>query len=546
MNPGIYAIARELPGRRKWRGKELIFELSRANIQFLQNCEIDIDWQTNRVEEIRILEELEEDAKKAKLRPLPPEANNFRFQTEPREHQLRAFMLSRDRMAFGLFLEQGLGKTKIIIDTAAHLWATGKINTVLVVAPNGVHQQWLLDQVPIHMPEWVDYKCGVYASYMKKKQKDAVESALAHDGLRLIGMNQEAFATKKGVAFAERVLFSGEAMFVIDESISIKTPGAQRTKNILKLRDAAPYRRILTGTPITRGVEDLFSQLKFLHEDVHGFSSFWSFKHQYCIETQVPGAPRGATQIVGYKNLDQLKNQMDGWTMRLTIDECLDLPERTRVTRHITATDLQRKIYDELKEEFLTQLDSGEIVTADQAVTRLLRLQQVLCGHTRDEQGNVHRLPSNRASAALAVAQESQGKVVHWARFQEDIDILMDVLKDRNPVMYDGRVSNEDRREAKKRFIEDDECLDFVANPAAAGMGVDGLQHVSHTMCYYSNSFRAVDRWQSESRLHRDGQKGTVAIIDLVVPNTVDQYILKILRNRKDVAEFALDVRDQI
>lgn len=547
LGPDIFELARELPGRRRWQDRTLVFELSRQNVEMIRERLPSAVWiDQTRINQLLDVQALERDARAAK-RTLPREASAFHYKTIPREHQRQAFVLSKDRKAFGLFLEQGLGKTKVVLDNAAYLYSTGEIDTLLVIAPNGVHTQWLEEQVPIHLPDWVPRKGFVYYTKMNKTMQRQAEEVFAYqDGLRIFCVHVDAMATVKGVAFIERILHSSRTLWAIDESLSIKTPGAKRTRTAMRLRNSAPYRRILTGTPVGKGVEDLFTQLRWLDDDVHGFTSFYTFRNHYCKLAPVPGAPAGVVKIVGYKNLDELKDAMDAWTFRATADECLDLPERTYQTRYIEMTDEQRRVYSDLKEEFLAQLDDGSIVTADQAIVKLLRLQQILCGHVKDQDGALRRLPTERPGAVYEIAEQVGPKLVVWARFQHDIDLLAETFAKWNPVTWDGRTSIEGRQYAKRAFIDDPSCGPFIANPSAAGIGLDGLQHVAHTMAYYSNSFKAVDRWQSEARLFRDGQKGTVNVIDLVTPKTVDEYILKILRSRRDVADAALSVRGEI
>jgi hypothetical protein len=551
LGPHVFDVIRDMPGRKRWQGSDLLFELSRANIEHIQQRLPDVTWETDRGAIIERLTQLEADARDAKTRVLPPEAANFRFKRKPRDHQLRSFMVSRDRKAYGLFLEQGLGKTKVEIDTAAYLWSIGEIDTLLIDAPNGVHAQWIDEQLPRDLPDWVPFKAAIYKSEQTQRLKRQIEEVFDfHEGLRIFAVHHDASATDKGVAFIRRVLDSGKVLWVIDESSrKIKTPGAKRTKNTLKLAPLADFRRILDGTPVTKGVEDLYSQLKFLSEDVFGFSSFYTFRNRYCLTRQVRGAPTGVVEIYGYQNLDELQQRLDGWTIRLRTQDCLDLPERIYSRRPVTMTSEQRRLYTEMKEEMLAQLDSGEIISAEQAVVKLLRLQQILCGHIKDEEGVVHAIPSNRPQEALAAAQQSEGaKCIVWARFHFDIDILRKTFVEAGyaPVTWDGRTSIEDRGIAKNRFISDPAIGPFIANPGSAGTGTDGLQHASHTMIYYSNTFKASERWQGEARLWRDGQAGTVSVVDLVVPNSFDVHVLDTLQQRQDIALTTLDIRNYL
>lgn len=549
LNARSFELIRDLPGRKRWLAGKLLFELSRANVEYIQEHWPEAEWKIPRAEALARLALLEEDARKlAQMQELPKEATAFAYKTEPRAHQRKAFGISRDRAAFGLFLEQGLGKTKVLLDTAAYLYAAGKIVNLLVDAPNGVHAQWVDEQMPIHMPDFVNAKGVVYRSEQPKYRLKLYEELFNYNGgLRVFSVHHDAFTTDKGLHFVRRVLLSGPTLWVIDESSrKIKTPSAKRTKETLKLRDSATFRRIADGTPVTKGLEDFYSQLMFLSDDVHGFTSQYTYRNRYCIERQIPGAPTGVTQIVGYRNVEELQKRLDAWSIRMRSDECLDLPERTYVTRYVEMTPQQKRLYDEMKEDLIAKLDTGEVTTADQAVVKLLRLQQILCGHIKDEDGETHSVPTNRATDALAAAEQSGDKVVVWARFHHDIDLLKQTFKAWNPVTWDGRTSVDDRAAAKNDFIHKSDVGAFIANPGSAGIGLDGLQRASHTAIWYSNTFKASERWQGDARLYRDGQKGTVNNIDLVVPNTVDIHILSTLKRRQDVAFQVLDVRDWV
>lgn len=195
-----------------------------------------------------------------------------------------------------------------------------------------------------------------------------------------------------------------------------------------------------------------------------------------------------------------------------------------------------------MKDQLAAEIDAGVVVEAPLAITRLMKIQQVTGGFLRDtETGTTHRVPSNRAQAVVDFVEEAQGKVVVWARFQEEIDLLQEALAAYSPAVFDGRTSEAGRVEAKRRFQEDDACQVFIGNQAAAGTGLDGLQRVARTMIYYSNTFNAGDRWQSEARLFRSGQQGAVVVADLVSPGTIDAKVLQVLAQRRSLADSTVD-----
>ncbi len=468
----------------------------------------------------------------------------YTFSTTPHAHQEVSLQRSAEQENFALFLEMGLGKSKIILDTAGMLHAKGKILNLLITAPNGVHRQWVEEQAPIHLAEY-PYKCIVFDSQKSNTKKWAkkMDAVLINPiFLRIFTINVEAMITQGGEAFARKVLGSGPTLWALDESVSIKAPGSKRTKKLLSLSMLATYRRILSGAPITKGAEDLYTQLRFLDHRILGHKSFYSFRNNYCITEPIYGAPRGAVQIVGYRNLDELKQRLSKHIVRFRVADCLNLPPRIYMTREVEMTKEQAKAYEWLKYEFFYEIENHTITT-EQAIIRLLRLQQVLSGYVKTDEGDIISIPSNRIRVLQEVVTEAAGKVVIWARFHRDIDEIKKALQPLGVVVWDGRTPVNERVEAKRRFMEDDDTTIFLANQQAAGLGIDGLQHASSTMIYYSNNFSLNDRLQSEARLHRFGQRGAVRVVDLQVPNSLDSYIVQRLRDNQEIAEHTLDIR---
>lgn len=549
MRSVLIELSHNLPARRRWKKGELWMELSLANIRHIAQIFPDAEWSSK--EPLERLEKITKEGRKTagekKIESLPPEAFAFPFKMKPFDHQMKAFALSRDRDNFALFMEMGTGKTKVIIDTAAYLWSIGEIDTLVITAPNGVHRQWINEQIPEHCPDFVPYSAISYQSNWTKKFCKAFEDVMAcpEDELKIISMHVDAFSTKKGVDTASKVLNSGRCLWVVDESVRIKSPSAQRTKNILRLAALAPYKRILSGAPITQGVEDLYAQLKFLSEDILGFSSYWSFKNFFCIEQAIMGAPAGVKKIVGYQNLMSLQEALDGHSFRVVKSECLDLPDKLYMTREVPLTNEQKRVYEELKHDFVALMSSGEAVAVPMAATRLMKMQQVLCGFLIPEvDEDPIPIPNNRISTALDIINETSGKILLWARFHYDIDLLGAAMKAEGIkfVEYHGRVGQDQRVENLKKFKQDPDVKVFLANPQAGGTGLNLAE--ASTAIYYSNDFNADTRWQSEDRIHRIGQKNQCTYIDLVSPTTIDLHILKSLKAKKNVADSVLDVQE--
>lgn len=530
-----------LPGRKRWIGRKLEFETTAKNIEHIiknvQDITFDLDIQA-RIADIERKRREEQALREAKT-ALPDEAFRFPFKTEPFEHQKKAFFLSKDKPVFAYFMEMGTGKTKTVIDVAAYKYSVGQIDAVLIVAPNGVHRQWASEQIPMHLPDWVPREIYSYRPNTPNKVMKAVRELLEkRDCLRIMLMNVEAFSTENGAMYAREFLSKTKTFFVLDESTRIKTPGAKRTKNIIRVGGMAENRAILSGAPVTKGVEDLYAQLKFLDPDILGFSSFYTFRNHFC---NMGGYE--SRQIVGYRNIPELTQRLEGHSFRVTKSECLDLPEKIYVEREVELSEDQRRIYKQLRDEFFVQLQSGQVLTAPLALTRLLRMQQVIGGFLPDENGKAVRLVKTnpRIEAVREIIDECQGKVAVWARFHEDIDWLMEDLSSYGAVKYDGRLSNKERDYNKEKFLTDDRVRVFVGQPASAGIGLNLT--VANTVIYYSNTFDADSRWQSEDRFHRIGMKGSVTYIDLVAPKTIDSKIIKALRHKKNIADLVTNAK---
>lgn len=546
----LYDISKQLPDRKRWKDNILYFEKTRANMAFimgqLPGAELSLEAQEY-WDSLNELSQLEKDALEQKTSNAPA-VSHFPFKTKPYEHQIRTFNLAKDRKVFGYFYEMGAGKTKACIDNAAYLYAIGQIDLFVILAPNGVHRQWIKEQLPDHMPDFIEYEAMYYESGMLTTQKGRAEYERvisARDKLRVIAVNIEALSHKSGLEFMQSILPTGRAMLALDESSRIKNHASKRTKNVLSIKNEAEYRRILTGSPVTRGLEDLYCQLAFLDEDILGFTSFYAFRNFFCITQQIPNAPRGAVRITGYQNVEILKKRMEGHTYRVTKEECLDLPEKIFIDTEVDLSEEQLKVYEELKEDFFTALDSG-IVTAPLALTRLLRLQQVIAGYLPVEdpvtgEVTLSEIKSPRPQRVVELVQEAQGKTIVWIRFNYDVGRIMEALLKAGikAVVYTGETSMADRDLAIKRFREDPEYAVFIGNPAAAGIGLNLT--AANNVIWYTASFDLEQYLQANDRCHRIGQHYPVTVHHLIAPKTVDRKIYHALKSKKNVADLVLE-----
>jgi len=462
----------------------------------------------------------------------------FKYKTQPYEHQRIALERSYDKINYAYFMEMGCGKSKVLIDNMAWLYENKKIDTAIVVAPKGVYRNWQTSEIPAHLHDDIEREVYVWNPNPNKTQKEHLVSGIKERGkLRILLVNVEGFATTKLKAFVEKFVRDSTFLLAVDESTTIKNPKAKRTKALVALGKAASFRRILTGSPVTKSPMDLYAQCGFMDKALLGFESFYSFQGRYAITRTQRMGGHSFQQIVGYRNLDELSTKLEKFSYRVTKDEALDLPDKIYTVRHVSLTDDQIKHYMSLKNAAIALLDDGDLVSAPAVMTQLLRLQQVLCGHLMTDDGDLVEFKTRRIDALLETIEEMSGGVIIWSRFRYDIRNIEAALKkaygDDSTVNYYGDTSDSDRELAIKRF-QDQDARFFVGNPQTAGKGL--TLNAASNVIYYANDFNLESRVQSEDRCHRIGQKNTVTYVDFVSKGTVDEHIVKTLRAKIDLS----------
>jgi SNF2 family DNA or RNA helicase len=469
---------------------------------------------------------------------------NYKFKTKPYEHQLLALTKSWNKREYAYFMEMGTGKSKVLIDNIAMLYDKGGINAAIIVAPKGVYRNWSEKEIPAHMPDHIEKHIGVWTPAPTLKQKKELMKLfeVGHD-LKILIINVEAFSTKKGVAFVERFILGHQALIAVDESTTIKNPKAQRTKNLLKLAINTKYRRILTGFPVTQSPLDLYSQSSFLSPQLLGYTSFYSFQNRYAKLINRKMGTRSFRQVVGYQHLDELTKNVNEFSYRVLKKECLDLPDKVYQRREVELTPEQKKVYKELKDYAIAELDSHEVVSVTSVLTQILRLHQVVCGFVRHDNGEEVEVKSNRLDELINVLEEVQGKTIIWANYQYDIKRILKTLHNITGVdsvaTYYGETPDQERQEIIRRFQDPNSDLQYlISNTQTGGYGIT-LTEASNVI-YYSNNYDLEKRLQSEDRAHRIGQTNKVTYIDLVAKGTVDEKIVKALRNKLSLAQEVL------
>ncbi len=473
------------------------------------------------------------------------------------KHQQKIFDRTKDLPGYALLWEMRVGKTLPMIDTANHLCARGVIDAVLVIAPNGVHLNWSRIAIPPHMTpgvsivEWSSAKSG------NKGYQDLLSDSVDSDKFLWFCVNVEAMISPRCATFLEYFLKHRKVLLIVDESHKIKNHNAQCTKAVTRIAKKCAYRRILTGTPVTQGPFDLWSQFNVIdptifHEvDPLGNKvpmKFTTFKHKYGVfKKQRYGNGPVFDELIEYKDLDKLYETIQPFSSRLTQKEVYeDLPPLIHEKRLFEISPLQRKYYNELRDDLITTLESGVEITAQQAMVNLLRLQQISRGFVGDTQ-TVHDLGTPRPSieALKDILEQVEGKVIIWCKFQADVKLILAML---NPTIgptegerklyysaYDGTTSTDQRQLALHNLLSDPFCRGVVGTPAAGGIGVD--MSAADTMIFYSHGFNLGERLQAIARMQGPNQKSrSLLLIDMVAVGTIDERCLSVLNSKQDLA----------
>jgi SNF2 family DNA or RNA helicase len=475
---------------------------------------------------------------------------NYKFKTKPYKHQLTALEKSWNKETYAYFMEMGTGKTKVLIDNMSMLYDKGKIDGALIIAPKGVVKTWYEQEIPTHLPDHIENVTVLWQPNITKKQQEKLESLFEIEtALHILVMNVEAFSTEKGMKFASKFLNSHKVLMAIDESTTIKTPTAKRTRNIIDLGEYAKYRRIMTGSPVTKNPLDLYTQCYFLDPYLLDHASYYSFRNRYAVMKSMHVRGRTIQVVHAFQNLGELSEKLQGFSYRVLKEDCLDLPPKNWTKRHITLSNEQKKVYDQMKKEALATLN-GKVTSTMTVITQLMRLQQITCGHFVADDGSTQEIKNNRITELMEVLAEIEGKAIIWGHWQKDIqNIVGEIEKIYGPgsvVSYYGLTPQDERQDNIRRFQDDPRCRFMVGTPSTGGYGI--TLTAANTVIYYSNGYDLEKRLQSEDRAHRIGQKKNVTYIDIIAEDTVDDKIVKSLREKINIASEVLgeELRDWI
>lgn len=523
LAPVAARLALGLEGRKTWISpNQLRFETSRSNLELAMSL-----LPTGMVEDRRSHPDEAKLFDETRMSALDDPAPNFRM--EPFDFQLENFERFKDLPAWAIFSTQGSGKTKVAFDIISHRFMKGSVTGVIVLSsPKGVHSQWINEQLPKHLWEGIEAQHLIWEG-----KKPSQWFGNPSSQLQIVSGNID-MLRGKGYSLLEQFArqHRERLLILVDESDSIKNMNSARSKGLRKLAEVTRQRAIMTGTPIAKDLTDEFSQFYFLDPDILGHKYLTSFRAQYCI---MGGFENRA--VVGHKNLEQFKKLTAPYIFRATKED-LNLPPKVYDEVVFDLTKEQRRLIKEIRETFYASLESGEVSSVSSGAVALLRIQQISNGFVAVDDGPISFIDNPRLEALRALRKDISGPVVIWCRFKADVELLKQEFG-ANAATYYGETIPAERVAAKEAFIRGD-VRELIATPGAAGKGVDGLQRVCSDAIYYSNSFNAIDRWQSEDRTDRIGGQGTASYFDLIGRGSADRGILRNLKHKKSISELAL------
>lgn len=508
------------PNKKSWVIPAVLEHIEHLRSSYDKPIFLTAQAETWEAEAMTILRNIKHAQKFKHLTELP---SDYTFKTKPFDHQVQCFNFFKQLNIGGLFLEMGLGKTKIVIDVVSYHHVMGKINKILYVCPNSVTEN-VKDEFTLHTH--IKLETCILSGHKQKRikglQSDANVFIINYEGIK--SLEKELTAAKFDC-------------IICDESTRIKNPQAQCSKALHKLGRSAAYRYILTGTPITQSAIDIYSQYKFLEPSIFG-PSYYAFRNRY----SVLGGYLNK-QIIGYRHLEELEKKLFQTAIRFTKTECLDLPAKVYEVKQFDLSKEERTMYNDIKEKIFIELE-GQQVSAPLIITKLMKLTQICSGFLKTDSGEDKYFESSKLKLLKETLEDVlPKKVIIWCNFTANIQAISKTLRDMRVkhVTFSGKTKAEDRGSVIQEFQKDPDCQVFIGQIQTGGLGIN-LTAASYVI-YYTNTYSLANRLQSEDRAHRIGQENKVTYIDLVARKTVEKSIQKALSKKLDLATSIIDTR---
>jgi hypothetical protein len=486
---------------------------------------------------------------------------NFKPYSSPWQHQWDEIVRTADRLTWAHFFEQGLGKSMINLNEWRYnVEMTRKVDALLVAAPNGVHENWITDELAEHLPPDMDYEAMTWRQtevsddrYWKHIKEDLRAFVLQPRPI-ILAVPFHSFRDNRSWEFIKFFCAQRKVFAAVDESDDIGNPDAAQTRCVLRLTTQTVMRRINSGTPYKDGTPlAYYSQFHFLHPDILGFARYRDFKERYACWWQkpIPGKKYMATIPIKdpttgrqkLQNLEELERKISIRSTRMTKAEAMPwLPPKLYDKVYFELSPQQQRVYDRLRDEHDLEFSEDRVVPIEMAMIVRLRLSQVASGFLpRDGDEEPERwIPGDRPRLETAIEHimRYSGQMLVWSRWRLEIDELVAMLSSRTSVVrYDGGTSDAEKARAKLAFKAGDVKV-LVGNAAAMSRG-HSYEKVQRAM-YVTNYDRLLLREQSEDRTHRGTTKNAVLYTDLIAHGTVDVTKVEALRAKKNVADYLM------
>lgn len=471
------------------------------------------------------------------------DVSDYPFIYEPWDHQRKALKMSRKLNNVGLLFDMGSGKTKAAIDITGYRFKENEISSSLILCPLSIKQVWF-KELKEHMP--YDYDIiDLHCDNNKQKREQNMKKVKRYnkmDDILTFGITTFDSAWR----MTDKIIDCGFESGIADESTDIKNHSAKRSKGAHKIAKSEPmdYRLILTGTAITNSPLDAWSQYEFLDPSVFD-CNYFQFENYYAQK----GGWKGK-EIVGYQNMNDLKQKIHSISLRVTKDECLDLPEKTFTERYVQLSEEEMNAYEDLKKESILYLNEKDNVTVNNILAELAKLQQLANGFIHFDEIDYVEDEINRKTEVIGhsklnelkrIIKNIDDKIVIWVKFRQDIDQIEEMLNDEfdfDFVSLHGGTSNKSG-ELEKQFHNDEDTKVFISQIQTGAKGIDLT--AAHTSVYYSNTFSLDNYLQSQDRLHREGQDNKVTYVRLISEDTIDERIIESLEENEKLAKEIMD-----
>jgi SWI/SNF-related matrix-associated actin-dependent regulator 1 of chromatin subfamily A len=455
---------------------------------------------------------------------------NYSPKTKPYPHQVEAIEYITNNVNVPLFHEQGLGKTKIVIEALCNNMEQAIIDGALIICKKSLIENWK-DEIETH-------------SHLKYI---VLRGSANEKGLKFMGYSHFYIINYESViGEVERLkmfLKIRKMAIVLDESHKIKSPDAKTTEAILKLKDLAKKRIIISGTPIANKPLDLWSQFYFLDNGTLLGSDYNEFKKTYSIDLKDDDLHEQKEKF------NKLREIVLSNSIRRLKKDVLELPEKIYIDKYVQIDGQQKRIYDILKGELyieITNINGEKIIDeSEEILKKLLRLAQIASNPFLIDKA-YNETPAKFPVLDILIENiiEQKEKVIVWSCFVDNIRILYKRYKRFGSLMLYGDIPIEKRNEIVKQFKNDMEFMVLIANPAAAREGLTLTS--ANNAIYLDRNFNLVDYLQSQDRIHRISQTKECKIYKLIAKNTIDEYIDEIIYKKHTLAEYIQGDTDTI